>query len=302
MDPLTRAFYEMTFKLRFLECRGEAFQDLFSTILEKRYPRGDFQRVRPWGSDGDRKNDGYLRSKRTLFQCYAPDALRAAELAAKVREDLRGARKYWKKYFDTWVFVHNDAGGLGARVATELLAHEVKQSPFKLEQWGRDALLEIVRELSEQDLADIFGPVPSRRDVVALAMADLFPVLDHLARLPPTGEQDVRPVPADKLRRNSLSDSVATLIQAGMSRTGLVKLYFRDRPMEQDRIAGGFRARYASLRDEGTPPDDIFGELQRHACGTTPAPSRQVASLAVLAFFFETCEIFERPDPSEATP
>jgi hypothetical protein len=73
MDYITLAFYELHFRNAFLERGGDAFQDLFSMIMEKRYPSGDFQRVRPWGIEGDRKNDGYLQSKRVLFQCYAPD-------------------------------------------------------------------------------------------------------------------------------------------------------------------------------------------------------------------------------------
>jgi hypothetical protein len=57
VDQFTQAFYELKFRNAFLESRGEAFQDLFSSIMEKRYP-GDFIRTRPWGNQGDRKNDG----------------------------------------------------------------------------------------------------------------------------------------------------------------------------------------------------------------------------------------------------
>ncbi|QBD80397.1 hypothetical protein EPA93_32265 [Ktedonosporobacter rubrisoli] len=60
MDKLTRAYYEATFKAAYLEKGGNAFQDFFSEIMEKCHP-SDFQRVRPWGRMGDRKNDGYLR-------------------------------------------------------------------------------------------------------------------------------------------------------------------------------------------------------------------------------------------------
>ena len=58
----------------FLVKNGNEFEDWFSEIMELRYP-GDFTRVSPWGADGDQKNDGYLRSKRMLFQVYAPETL-----------------------------------------------------------------------------------------------------------------------------------------------------------------------------------------------------------------------------------
>jgi hypothetical protein len=81
VEDLTTAYYEMKFHLTFLEAMGDAFQDFFSSIMELRYP-GDFARVRPWGKFGDRKNDGYLRSQRKLFQCYAPRGLTLAHCCA----------------------------------------------------------------------------------------------------------------------------------------------------------------------------------------------------------------------------
>lgn len=115
MDQFTRAYYEAIFRCAFLEKGGEAFQDLFSSIMEKRYP-SDFIRTRPWGNQGDRKNDGYVRSTRTLFQVYAPNDLSEAATLAKIDEDYLGAIPFWKAHFDQWVFVHNSVIGLGPGV------------------------------------------------------------------------------------------------------------------------------------------------------------------------------------------
>ena len=61
-------------------------------------------------------------------------------------------------------------------------------------------------------------------------------------------------------------------------------------------MAAAFRLRYQELKTEGWVPDDIFAELQRFVAGDGVAsPSHQAATLAILAFFFEACEIFERP-------
>jgi hypothetical protein len=301
MDRVTRFFFDQSFRIAFLERRGDAFQELFSSIMEKRYPRGDFQRVRPWGKEGDRKNDGYLRSRRTLFQCYAPDELRASTCVAKMDEDFTGALPHWTQHFDTWVFVHNASTGVGPGVAKKLLELEATRPPFKVEAWAFDELRKIARELSAEDLTDVLGPVPSQRDVLGLRMVELIPVLDHMARLRPSAQPDLRPVPPDKIARNLLSDAVAELLRIGMSRADLVKKYFRDRPADEDRIASGFRRKYGELRDAGAAPDDIFSALQRYAGHDGDAdPSRQVAVLTVLSHFFQTCDIFERPDPEEA--
>lgn len=113
--------------------------------------------------------------------------------------------------------------------------------------------------------------------------------------MPAPADPDLRPPPADKITRNMLSEHVETLLKAGMTRADLVKRYFHTQPTSQDEIAESFRLRYAELRSGGSAPDEIFGELQRHAGGEAlPSPRKQSAVLAVLAFFFEECDIFER--------
>ena len=63
----------MAFRCRYLGSRAEQFQDLFADIHGSHDE--DFIRTRPWGNRGDRKNDGYLRSERTLFQVYGPNEM-----------------------------------------------------------------------------------------------------------------------------------------------------------------------------------------------------------------------------------
>ena len=300
MDELARAFHELQFKTAFLEKKGNEFQDWFSTIMEKRYP-ADFFRVRPWGNIGDRKNDGYLKSKRMLFQVYGPNDMTAPDAIAKIDEDFNGALPHWKPFFDTWVFVHNSSQGLGPAVTGRLL--ELDQAgPPAVTHWGFEELRREVFELAPPELASLFGPVLSRRDMVNLGLENLAPVLDHLATMEPTGEPDMRPPPAGKIRRNMLSSHVATLLQAGMSRVDLVGKYFSVQPTRKDDIAESFRHHYNEARASGMNPDEVFVALQRHAAGEgTPTTARQSGVLAVLAFLFEECDIFERHELAGGT-
>ena len=293
MDDYERAFRELQFKTAFLEKKGNEFQDWFATIMEKRYP-GDFIRVRPWGKMGDRKNDGYLRSTRSLFQVYAPNDMSATKALNKIDEDYNGALPYWEQYFDTWIFVHNSKQGLGPDV-TAKLAELNGAGPPAVVPWGYEELRRVVFELPPMELASLFGPAPQRRDMVDLGLESLSPVLDQVAAMNPNLDTDLRPPPADKIDRNLLSKNVATLLRAGMSRVDLVRKYFRVQPGRKDEIAESFRHRYDELRVGGLTPDEIFAHLQRHATGDgVPSPARQSAALAVLAFFFEECDIFER--------
>jgi hypothetical protein len=72
----------------------------------------DFEEVRPYGPYGDLKCDGRRVSTKSVFQCYAPDSMKEAELITKVDEDFHGARAHWSAEMAEWVFVHNDGRGL----------------------------------------------------------------------------------------------------------------------------------------------------------------------------------------------
>src|ERR1041385_4817950 len=162
MDDQAQAFYELRFQTAFLETKGAAFQDLFARVMAKAYP-GDFIACRPWGNTGDRKNDGYLKSERTLFQVYAPNEMRVAEAVRKITEDFTGAIPYWQEYFDRWVFVHNASGGLAPDIIAALLELERQHVPITVASWGYDELLLRFRRLSLADLSSLYGALPTAR-------------------------------------------------------------------------------------------------------------------------------------------
>jgi hypothetical protein len=295
MDNLTRAFYMERFRAEYLQKKGTAFQDFFSDIMEKAYP-GDFVRVRPWGNVGDKKNDGYLGSARVLFQVYAPNEMTSAEAVKKIDEDFNGALPHWKKYFDNWVFVHNSQQGLGPDVLQKLLDLKAAHgSKISVSHWGMEELRqEVFGLLSDETLASLLGPAPTKTAMLNLGLEELAPVLDQIAVLPARGEPDLRPPPSDKIQRNMLSDSVSELLRIGMTRAPLVRQYFDLTPAKHDKVAASFHQYYEEHKSE-MGPDEMFSSLQRYAGGdNTPSPSKQCAILAVLAFFFEECEIFER--------
>lgn len=298
-DHFVRQHYELRFRVEFMEKRGMAFQDLFADIMEKRYP-ADFVRVQPWGREGDWKCDGYLRSRRTLFQCYAPKTLNMRTCETKVDDDFEKALSYWKQHFDLWVFVHGERDGLPAPLLVKLLKLSAAHAPLKLVPWGFQELLAEVLGLPEHELASLFGPAPSRAGMLQLGLADLEPVLDQIGRLPPEPAPDLRPVPSDKLTRNMLSRAVVDLLTLGMSQSQLVRRYFTLEPQLHDQVAEAFRQKYRSLRESPMAPDDIFLALQSFAGGAERlGPQRECAVLAVMAFFFEECDIFERALPGD---
>lgn len=123
-------------------------------------------------------------------------------------------------------------------------------------------------------------------------------MLSTIARQPATEEPDLQPVPKEKLTANALSENVEILIKAGMRKARLVQDFFNTwyDPKLGDEVAAAFNRKYLELKKTKLLPDEIFMKLQEFAGGGQGRePGYQAAVLAVLAYLFETCEIFERP-------
>ncbi len=131
---LSDAYYEQKFEIEFLRAKGDAFQTFFERVMGLAY-KADFMPCRPWGREGDRKNDGYLKSERRLFQVYAPNEMDGARAKAKITEDFEGAKEHWRRHFDSWVFAHNATDGLPPHVQRLLLDFEVASPGVKIEPW-----------------------------------------------------------------------------------------------------------------------------------------------------------------------
>jgi len=160
MNDNTRAYYEGQLSHHFLTARADAFQTLFEKLMGKAHP-ADFIACRPWGKVGDRKNDGYLPSERTLFQVYAPNQMRAADAIAKIDEDFKGALSHWKEHFDNWVFVHNAHEGLSPQILDKLLELQSQHAPLKLASWGLEELRQRLQRIPLDGLQSLFGFPPT---------------------------------------------------------------------------------------------------------------------------------------------
>lgn len=232
-------------------------------------------------------------------QCFAPREMKPlGKWLSKIKEDFTEALPHWQQFFDQWVFAHNDVKGLPPDVLQLLLQLSADHKPVSATHFGYAELLAEFKQLSPANVASLLGPAPGLDDMVGVRLEDIMPLLDHIALQPEPLTADIRPVPAEKLQHNQLSQAVATLLKAGMTRAELVRKYLRGIADQRryDRLAAAFRQRYEQLKSDGLPPDDIFAGLQKFVGGNSvPSPAHQAATLAILACFFEACEIFERP-------
>ena len=298
MDRIQQLNYEKDFTIAFLKAKGDAFQGFFETLMFKAHPN-DFLACRPWGKVGDRKNDGYLPSARVLFQSYAPNEMGAAEATKKIKEDFEGAKHHWEKYFDEWTFVHNAPDGrLGPHII-ETLAKLMQDNPnIRIGHCGYEEMLAKFRQLSLQDLESWFGPSLTMEANVNLGFSDLAAVLTHISVTPLPTASEVKDVSRGKIEANLLSQAVADFLKLGMQKSPLVAQFFSNwkNPTYGEQIAQAFKSQYTGLRDGVPPlhPDEIFGRLEAWAAGTAnTTPTHKAAVLAVMAYLFDKCEIFE---------
>jgi hypothetical protein len=298
MDKLSRAYYELVFENTFLRCKGSEFQNFFSRVMETRYP-SDFIPIRPWGNLGDRKNDGFLSSQKTVHQVYAPNEMTLYETKKKIDDDFKGALEYWDKKMKKWIFVHNSFEGLSADITNHIEEKKLDNPSIEIGIMGRSELRNIVFTMNEQDIAAILGPAPTEKAMRNIQLEDLKIVILTIGAENPIIDEDIKSPPTDKIFYNKLSEDVKTLVIAGMRKSPLVEKFFtkwHDRTLA-DKITQSFKNRYSELKLVNLPPDDIYMQLIEFAGGSDmKSPTHLSAVLAIVSHFFEQCDIFERYD------
>lgn len=296
-----REWYELKFSHEFRSRVETEFQNFFASIMELRYPT-DFQKVKPYGKFGDRKCDGFHRSQKRVYQVYAPEKMQVTRTNAKIDEDFNGAIDHWSKEMATWVFVHNQWRGVPADVLKKLLSIHGTKGVSVL-SWSEPELRAEFFLLSQENQALLLGPAPSPQSFARIQMKDVVQVANVIAQQEAPPPEQISEVPMGKLKANQLSASVQALLTLGSRKGKLVKKLFAEwhDPKLGDRIASAFRSKYEALRTASVLGDEAFFELWRFAGGGSQhSLGQETAVLAVLAFLFEECEIFEAPPRIEA--
>lgn len=262
--------------------------------MERGYP-ADFQKVKPYGNVGDKKCDGYQKSAKRVFQVYAPEKMNSAETLAKIEEDYAGAIEHWEKHMGAWVFVHNQWRGIPADVLQKLLELH-KEDGVNVSSWCEPELRNELFRLTTEAHVLLLGPAPTPQTMAHIQMKDVIDIANAIAQQAAPPPEEVKEVPAGKLKANALSDYVQTLLKLGAQKSKLVNSFFENwyDPELGDRIATAFKKEYEGLRAKGIIADNAFHALWKFAGGGNQmSAAHEAAVLAILAFLFEECEIFE---------
>lgn len=143
------------------------------------------------------------------------------------------------------------------------------------------------------------------RQAVLDSFADIgFPELEEATRWAqqvPIGAvtRDFSLIPiSDKLRKNDLTTMSHATVVMGLSVVRDVQLFIESVTQTDegfpDRLKSGFLEQYHSLRRDGHSGDDLFDLMCRFAQAGQRSQAGKSASLAVLVYLLEACEVFEK--------
>jgi len=221
-----------------------------------------------------------------------------SDTLAKLKDDFAGALPFQHQYFDRWFFVHNSHDGrLPTWLSFELQKLRNEHQHLTIGTIGYYELLEEALSLDIMYLVDLFGPLLTLQDFLSLEFKDIIPVLNHVSSLT-IEDSDPVPVSPQKLQFNRLSDDVKEYLKHGMVKANFVKEYLDANPdkLLSSKVTAAFHSQYNLLKQQQLDPDGIFYGLRLFAQGQfTQEPKMEGAVLAVLAYLFEECDIFENP-------
>jgi hypothetical protein len=300
--------WQISLQLRLTQVHGDAFQDFFSNVMAMAHG-DDFERIRPFGSLGDKGCDGYLASAGQVFQCFGKlndAAVNVSVLVTKIETDYAKAATKLALIMKEWHFVHNLVDGLPIEARLKLADLGSANPQHKIGTIGPAGIEDRVFGCPEGEIVRLLGPAGTaehtknmRVEVVADVIAAVMAGVDTDI----TPNAYPKPVPFDKMTFNKIPTAWRQMLEAASRNSGYIEDYLNAHhdPEFGSRLAGVFRNRYEDLKAQQLSSAAIMAKLYEGVIGIGISPlERQVAAQALLAFLFEACDIFE-DDPAKVS-
>jgi hypothetical protein len=321
MDLNQKQIARLMFRNRILKASGNEFEAMFTQIMSA--ARSDFRQVKPQGTFGDRKNDGFEPTSGRYFQVYAPEDLRRREQDAlkKLEEDFQGLYDHWSGLFPNGIrdfyFVLNDrfSGSVFPSIHEALERIRQHYGLDRCEPFLTKHLEEEFFSLSDDGILSIIDFIPDPESIPLLDYSVLGEVIRHVLENPvdliQLGSLKA-PDFDEKIRFNGLGVA-GRLLSTASYQLGEVERYFAAsssdfaRQAVRDTLNGHYleamRAELPDVDDDDgiTAADQRFLDILARITPATDNRRKrkelQEAALAVMAVFFESCDIFEDPKP-----
>jgi len=304
MTSQEKTFLRIMFQNKIFKTEGQAFEDLFTTIMS--HSEKDFQQIKPWGRIGDKHCDGYIENKGIYYQVYAPEDIRKSytDLIQKISKDFKLLIDLWPDVKSFYFVVNDKYKGVNAEAEQTL---KTLKKNYNLNECGFFTSADLERlffTLEEDIIQSIVGFIPDIQQMIRLDVTILNEVIGFIMNLsikPISGELKF-PDWNDKIVFNNLSDYPASLLNQGSQTLGLLNKYLTTNTFLaeelQNHITGVYNSIKENFREFSIKGDHLFWEILTR-CSPKQSQPYQMAVITIMAKYFESCDIFEEPPRGE---
>jgi len=296
MTTQEKALARILFKNRIHEADGQKFEDLFSAIM--RYSEADFQAIKPWGNIGDRKNDGYIKSKGIFYQVFSPENIQKSypNVITKIKTDFNGLIKQWSPVNEFYFVVNDKYKGVNAD--SEQLLETIKKDNNLKESKILTAkdLENSLFCLDDDQVFSIIGFLPDPMNLSTLNYSIINEIVDYISSQPlkMLDEKVIVPEWSEKIMFNNLSGLEEEYLNNGFFQVTYLDDYLHNNSeFLADELKNRIRAIYLKLSND-FKGKELFWEIV-NTLTPTKSSIYQTHIIVIMSKYFETCDIYEEP-------
>ena len=293
----------LLFRSKVLQASGTSYEELFTCVMQEAYP--DFIQVKPQGSWGDKKNDGFEPNAGTFYQVYAPEDLASTEdkAANKLKQDFDGLKAFWPQAGYTvrrFFYVLNDRfKGVPPAVLKSVKAVDNDNPGVAIGVFTSANLQKVYESLNEEQMMNVMGFIPSA-DISQIPLSTLNDVIQHIMNSTPAPIDAVIPKDPDMMRKidfNGLSETISERMLVALINVNAIDDYFNNNNnFLRDELRDRFNTYYVEASCEFDNPDEIFTDIYNKALPKSPTKAHSDAVMTLMAYYFECCDIFKSPE------
>ena len=310
MNDNEKYFAGILFENKIFKANWQAFEDLFTQVMGLLYE--DFRKVKAYGSDGDRKNDGFIPTTNTYFQCYAPEDIQKSEanLITKLNTDFKGLVNHWEGEgfkVETFYFAVNDKDkGLSPSSYSELEKLKNSHTEVKIDFLLIPQLKRLFNELKKLQVMQVVGLIPTDEigDLDFWALGEVITnILKNQVPIDFNENYEDRKDFEDKIKLNGLTNRVSGILNTASHQEKAIESfilenkknsvqairdrfvnYYNDSKLQhQNNIENYADKRFFFISNAASP--DVQNENN--------SKKIQDAIFILMSYFFEACDIFE---------
>lgn len=307
LDADSRYIIRVMFKNKVLASDGQVFENLFTTVMVKN--NKCFEQVKPYGNIGDRKNDGFIKNEGKYYQVYAPESIGKNNITindaiSKMNNDFQGLYKAWNSIcpIKQFFFVINDKyKGAPPQLHSAMLELNKVYPNVGMEIITSNKLEDIFLSLDEDSVIDVVGGIPN--PTLQLDFSALTEVLNYLMNTKESFDRSEDLIVPDfdkKIIYNKLSQRIAYDLRSASYQVGNLEHFFHNNSEFtkndiQKKVSECYVNATKSIPiDDENYSDCVFMKMIDDICPNKTQAIKN-AALVLAAYYFESCDIFEKP-------